>query len=116
MKPGLWEITTSMDASGMPAMIPPMTVRHCYRAEDLKDMRKTVPAQNPECKVSDWKQSGDSVSWNMSCGGQMPMTGSGRITYAGDSYSGESRMTMSHGGQTMTMNQKFKAKRVGDCR
>lgn len=44
------------------------------------------------------------------------MTGGGSITYAGDSYTGVNTMTMSHGGQAMTMTQKYKARRLGDCR
>lgn len=116
MKPGLWEITTSMEGAGMPASMPPTKIKHCYRAEDLKDLRNTVPEKNSNCKVSNWKESGNTVTWNMACTGEHAMTGSGRITYSGDSYAGTNKMTMSHGGQKMTMSQKYNAKRVGDCR
>lgn len=116
MKPGLWEITMKMEGAGMPASIPPTKIQHCYRAEDLKDLRNTVPEKNPNCKVSNWKESGHTVTWNMACTGEHAMTGSGSITYSGDSYTGTNKMTMTHGGQKMTMTQKYSAKRVGDCR
>lgn len=117
MKPGLWEITMSMEGAGMPSsMIPPTKVKHCYRAEDLKDLRNTVPEKNSNCQVSDWKESGNTVTWSLSCTGKNAMTGSGSITYSGDTYSGVNKMTMTHGGQKMTMSQKYSAKRVGDCR
>lgn len=117
MTPGLWEMTMSMEGAGMPqGMTPPMKFQHCYRAEDLKDMRNTVPEKNPNCTISDWKESGNTVTWKMSCTGKNAMTSSGRITYAGDSYTGVNKMTMNHGGQPMTMTQKYTAKRVGDCR
>lgn len=116
MKPGLWEITMKMEGAGMPASISPTKVRHCYRAEDLKDLRNTLPEKNSNCKVSDWKESGNTVSWNMACTGEHAMTGSGSITYSGETYTGTTKMTMTHGGQKMTMSQKYSAKRVGDCR
>lgn len=117
MTPGLWEMTMHVEGAGMPhGMIPPTTFRHCYRAADIKDLRKTVPEKNPNCKVSDWKESGNTVTWKMSCTGKETLTGSGKITYAGDHYSGENKIVMTHGSQKTSMTQTYDAKRVGDCR
>jgi hypothetical protein len=116
MTPGLWEMTSTFEGAGMPQSVPPTKFQHCYRPEDVKDMRNTVPEKNPNCKISDWKESGKTVTWKTSCTGKDAMTGSGSITYAGDSYTGVNTMTMSHGGQAMTMTQKYNARRLGDCR
>lgn len=118
MKPGLWEMTLSMEMSGMPQgmrSIPPTTTRHCYRAEDIKDLRRTVPKQK-NCKVENWKQSGNTVSWRMSCSGTSITTMTGSVTYSGDSYSGVGKATMNMGGQTVHMTQKYQARRIGDCK
>lgn len=112
MKPGLWEMISTMEGAGMPSAMPPMTFRHCYRPEDIKDLRNTVPQKNPSCKVTDWKESGDTVTWKMACTGANAMTGGGRITYAGDRYTGVNTMTTSRG----TMTQRYTARRVGECR
>lgn len=115
MTPGLWEMTSSMEGAGMPQM-PPTKFQHCYRPEDVKDLRRTIPEKNKDCQVSDWKESGNTVTWKMSCTGKAPMTGTGRITYAGDRYEGVNKITMAHGSQSMTMTQKYVARRLGDCR
>ncbi|BAU47499.1 hypothetical protein SVA_0920 [Sulfurifustis variabilis] len=116
MKPGLWEITTSMEMPGMPRSMPPTKIKRCYRAEEVQDLRRTLPEQQKaNCTTSDWKQSGNTVNWTVSCGGDTPMTMTGSMTYAGDRYSGVSRMRMSQGGQVMHMTQKYDARRIGDC-
>lgn len=115
MKPGLWEVTTSMEVQGMPKGMPPMKTQHCYRPEDVKDLRKTMPEQ-ANCKVDDWKQSGNTVTWKTSCSGEMAGTMTGSIKYAGETYSGVNKFNLSRGGQSMQMTQKFDARRIGACK
>lgn len=110
MKPGLWEITTSMEMPGMPFQPPPSTVRHCYTPEEVK--AQPVPGDE-QCKVTDLKSSGNKTSWKFVCTGEAASKGEGEITYRGDSaYEGKSRMET----EGMTMNMKYKAKRLGDCK
>jgi len=110
MKPGLWEITTSMEMPGMPFQPPPQTVRHCYTPQEVKE--QPVP-KDEQCKVTDLKSSGSKVSWKLECTGEAAGKGEGEITYQGDSaYEGKSRMQT----QRMTMSMKYKARRLGDCK
>ena len=110
MKPGLWEITTSMEMPGMPFQPPPQTMRHCYTAQEVKE--EPVP-KDGNCKVSDLKSSGSKVSWRVECKGEMAGKGEGQITYQGDSaYEGWTRMQS----QGMNMAMKYKAKRLGECK
>ena len=116
MKPGLWEMTMSMEMQGMPGGMPPAKLQHCYKAEDVKDLRRTVPQQtNSKCKVDDWKESGNTVSYTMSCTSPAA-TMTGRMTYAGDRYTGNAKISMNQGGQMIHMTQKFDAHRIGDCK
>ncbi|MCM2266090.1 MAG: DUF3617 domain-containing protein [Desulfuromonadales bacterium] len=110
MKPGLWEITTSVEMPGMPFQAPPQTMRHCYTAQEVKE--QPVP-KDEQCKVTDLKSSGSKVTWKVECKGEMAGKGEGEIIYQGDSaYEGKTRMQT----QGMTMAMKYKAKRLGECK
>jgi hypothetical protein len=81
MKPGLWEMTISMEMQGMPGSMPATKLQRCYKAEDLKDLRETVPKQtNSKCHVADWKQSGNTITYTMNCRGPTAMTMPGNMT------------------------------------
>jgi hypothetical protein len=119
MKPGLWEITMTMEMPGMPMQPKPTTVRQCYRPEDVKDPKNMIPKQQDggvKCETLDYKQSGDTASWRLACKGQgMNMTGSGNMTMKSDSYTGTSVMEMNMQGKNMKMSQKLNGKWVGEC-
>jgi hypothetical protein len=118
MQPGLWEITSSMEVSGMNMKMPSYTFQHCYTPSEVSDAKKIVPRdpQQNKCQVTDVKQSGDTVSWKMICTGEHAMTGNGAITFGSNSYSGTTQLSMaSEGGMTMNMLQKYSGKRLGDC-
>jgi hypothetical protein len=109
MNPGKWEITTKTEMAGMPAQS--ITHVQCIDKSDLVPMSEDAGQQ---CKVTDIKTSGDTVSWKITCGGQGGgMTGTGTITYSGDSMSGSMTMTIS--GTDMTVKNVITGKRIGDC-
>ena len=83
---GNWEVTMTMEMAGMPQgmSMPPIKTTQCITPEEAKDPAKSVPqrpagrggAANPDdCKVSDYKQDGNKVSWAMKCEGAQPMAG-----------------------------------------
>lgn len=115
MKPGLWEITTTVAIAGMPQGMPPTKIQHCYRAADIKDLRRTLPKQS-NCKVVEWQQSGNTISYKMTCSGEAAGTMIGRLTYASDRYHGVGKISMNQGGHVMQMTQKYDARRIGDCK
>lgn len=118
MKEGLWEVTTTTEMAGMPAGMKPTVVRQCVTRKDLEDPRRTAPGGNPvdqRCQVTGHKLQGNTASWNVACKGEGAMTGSGSITYSDTSYTGTSRMTMSHGGQPRVMTIHYRGRRIGDC-
>lgn len=110
MRPGLWEISTTMEMPGIPFQPPPSIVRHCYTAQDVKE--QPVP-RDEQCKVTDLKSSGSKTSWKFVCTGEAASKGEGEITFRGDSaYEGRSKVET--GGMTMTMT--YRAKRISDCK
>ena len=119
MKAGLWEVTVTNDITGMPVKQPPMTVRQCYKPEDVKDPQRLIPNQsdpNFKCSTKDYKLDGDTASWSVACSGNgIAMTGKGSMTMKGDSYNGTSAMDMNAAGRNMKMSQAMSGKWVGEC-
>lgn len=116
MREGQWEITTKIEMPGLPVTIPPITIAKCLTKEDINDPNKIVPKggeKNDACKVSDYKVSGNKITWTMQCdeksGG---MKGTGEMTVKGETYDGSMKMTM----QDQQMSMKFSGKRSGDCK
>ena len=113
IREGMWEITSSMEMPDMPMKMPPMIVKHCYTKEDVKDQKKMISRDN-NCTVTDFKSSGNKVSWKMKCTGQGAGTFSGETTFSGDSYESVMKMQSDAAmGKPMTM--KVKGKRLGNC-
>jgi len=113
MRDGMWEITSKMEMPGMPMEMPPTTVKHCYTKEEVKD-QKNVINKDKDCTVTDFKKSGNKVSWKMRCTGKNAGTFSGETVFSGDSY--ESVMNMqSDAGKGKSMTMKVIGKRVGNC-
>jgi hypothetical protein len=66
-----------------------------------------------ECKVSDFRTSGNKMSWTVQCSGLSAMTGQGEITRAGaDAYSGTVNFNSADG----VMTTKLTGRRIGACR
>ncbi len=106
----LWEMTTKMEMAGMPAGMggmgmPPQKV--CMLKGQESKPVKSGPDDN--CTMSDVKQSGNTVTFNMKCTGKNAMTGSGEITSTPNSFS--QRVKMKADGEDMTIVST--GKRVG---
>lgn len=113
---GEWEVKAEMSMPNMPATMPAMTLKQCITPAEASDPQKTVPAQRGRnmnnCKISDYKIDGNTVSWSMACEGEQAMTAKGRFTYEKDTYTGTMTIdAKGRGGMTM----KYNGKRLGDC-
>lgn len=118
MREGMWEITTKMEMTGQKgAQMPQQTVRHCLTRKDVEDPRRTTPAAEAgsRCKMTDYKLQGNTANWKMVCEGEGSMTGTGTVTYGGDSYSGSQVMVMKRQGHVMNMKMEYSGRRTGDC-
>jgi hypothetical protein len=109
---GKWEITSSMTIPGMGA-VPPSTMTQCITKKD------PVPkhdASKGSCKVTGQNVTGSKVSWKVTCdSARGPTTGSGEITYSGDTFDGSMNMKMSSPRGDMEVTTTMKGKRVGEC-
>jgi Protein of unknown function (DUF3617) len=113
MRAGRWEVTIQMEMPNMPVAMPAMKNVRCVTQQEIDSPNKGLPSgsKNPnDCKVSDYKVSGNTVTWAMACTGPT-MTGTGELRFTGDAYEGAMKMMMEQ--QQMTM--KMSGKRLGDC-
>ncbi len=111
MRPGSWEVTTQIEMAAMPVKMPPIKATQCVTPAQLKDPAGALPSAAPNCKVSDYKTTGNTVSWKMACSAPQNMTGSGEMTFVGDTYNGTIKATTTQGEMTI----KTAGKRLGDC-
>jgi hypothetical protein len=118
MRPGSWDVTVQMQMPNMPVQMPETKTTQCITPEQSKDPVNTLPrgpqagrGANQDCKVSDYKVSGNTVTWKMTCSTPQPMTSTGEMTFTDDSYVGTMKMNMPQG----DMSMKLTGKRVGDC-
>jgi len=105
----LWQSTSQMTMEGMPFTPPPNTIKFCA-ARDSNQPPPPPPGQS--CTVSNMQRTGNKVTWDTVCTGQMDSTGHGEITYdSADSYTGVIELTAE--GTTMKIN--LTGKKIGDC-
>jgi hypothetical protein len=112
-KPGRWQTTIQMEMTGMPAKMPAQTVVTCLTKEQAENAENLVPKSGDKrsgCTFNDVKVDGSTVSWKMTCE-KSGMTGTGKITYSGDSYEGSMHMTMQDRDISATYTGKF----MGEC-
>ena len=107
MKAGLWETTTTM--SGQKAGVE----QKCFLQKDIDDLESTVKGvaakANQPCSYADYKESGNTVTYKMTCrfGGGRTNSSLVTSTYNGNTTTGN----ITSSGSVIAVN----SKRVGDC-
>ena len=117
-KEGEWGVSYRMEVVGMPFPMPPITARKTM----CLDKNNYVPdnsQQGQECKISDQKVNGNTVTWTMRCRAQeRTIEGHGKITYNGDRYDGVmDAKLISTDSQAPAVGYKYtmQGQRVGAC-
>jgi hypothetical protein len=117
IRPGRWEVTMQMQMANMPIQMPAMKSTQCVTPDQAKDPAGALPKGpqggrgGQDCKVSNYKVSGNTVTWQMACSAPQPMTSTGEMTFTNDTYAGTMKMNSAEGDMTM----KIAGKRLGDC-
>jgi hypothetical protein len=115
MQEGKWEITSKVEMEGMPMAMPATKYTQCITK---KDMVPQKAEKNQDCKITDTKVSGDTVSWTMQCKSKEgTMDSNGKITYKKDTFDGTMHTTVNNPGSgKMQMTQRMSGRRIGDCK
>lgn len=107
-----WEVTQKMEMPGMPdmgAMMPGSAPTKVCIAPGQNSQPFKSKEKDKDCAVSDVKQSGNVITFNMQCTGEHPMTGTGEMTSTANSFSQKMKM-QSQGGEMMMVTT---GKRIG---
>jgi hypothetical protein len=119
MKSGLWEITVANQITGVPMIAPAITMRQCFRPEDMRDPQRLLPRlQDPatKCDTLDYKEYQNTATWRLDCIREgNTVSGNGTIAMRSDSYDATTTLEMKAGGSTIRMSQKMSGKWMGEC-
>lgn len=106
---GNWEMTMSMEMTGVPFKIPPTKYTVCLTRDNLNPQKKD---NTQECRIISQKIVGSTYSWVAECNTkQGPARNEGSITYKGTTLNGVIKTTT--GGKVM--KQTLSGRRVGAC-
>lgn len=108
-------VSSSMQIPGM-AKLPP----HTFTKEVCTSVSKPDPRQllkqSKQCVISNYHQTGSTITYHMNCSGRMAMSGDGSFQQLpGGHVTGEMRMTSQVGQQTMTMQTRYHGERLKSC-
>lgn len=114
MVEGHWETIVQVQMKGGNFPIPAIKSSRCLTRDD------PIPnaQSNMRCQIKDRAVTGNDVSWRIECGDdQATMTGTGKVTYAGETFSGAMDMLVSKvgGDETMQIKYTLRGNRVRAC-
>lgn len=111
-----WEITTAVEMTGMPMAMsmPPTTTKVCVPPGE-QSREKLVSSGDKNCKVSNFRTSGNSSSFHIECGPPNKMSGDGQVSWSGDSYKGSLKARSTMEGMTMDMKITYNGRKTGAC-
>jgi hypothetical protein len=139
-KVGLWNVTVTVQMAGMPAMpdmskLPPeaqaamrahgvtmnghtINTTHCMTAEEVNQDTPPDMSRNKDCRMTNVRMGGQSMSADMVCTGEMQGTGHVDISFdSPEHYSGKSTMTGTLEGRPVNNVTTFDGRWVSaDCK
>jgi hypothetical protein len=117
VEPGSWELTVTSQMQGMDKPIGPLSKTQCFTADDVRDPGRIL-GTGGSCQFSNRRESGGEYSFDVKCGGMLPMSGSGRIRQGAQSFEGDLDLgvdTEAAGGSRLGMKSTVSGRRLGPC-
>ena len=110
---GNWELTVTTAVDGMPGALAPVTRARCITPEEARDPSRLTGGA--ECQFSNRRDSGSEITFDVSCGGPVPMRGSGSVRYLPQSIDGTLDISADAGGQKIMTHSRIFGRRLGAC-
>ncbi len=114
LQPGNWELTVSATLAGVGAM-PSQTRTQCLRAEDARDPSRLFGGAGAGCSFSNQRDTGSDFSFDVSCTGAVPVSGSGRVHYSADTLDADMQLGGEANGNQFSTTSHVSGHRLGPC-
>jgi uncharacterized protein DUF3617 len=116
IEPGSWEMSVTSSFEGMPGQIGPVVQTRCFTAADVRDPHRVLEsAATSGCEFTNRRDSGSEFTFDLKCSGQIPMSGSGRVTYTRTTLEAEMLLTGAANGQKFATRSRVSGRRLGSC-
>jgi len=113
VEPGNWELTVTTVVEGMPGAMAPVTRSRCITPDEARDPSRLTGGA--ECQFSNRRDSGSEITFDVSCGGPLPMRGSGAVRYQPQSIDGTLDISADASGQKIMTRSRIAGRRLGPC-
>ena len=110
LEPGNWEISSRTEGTGIGQPVQ-LTQTRCLTAEDARDPSRVFGSAGAGCQFTRRNDTGSMFTFEVSCGGQVELRGSGSVRYARESLEGELELAS---GQFSTRSR-ISGRRLGGC-
>ncbi len=117
VQPGNWELTVTSQMQGMDKPIGPLSKTQCFTEADTQDPGRVL-GTGGSCQFSNRRESGDRYTFDVKCGGALPMSGSGRLRQSAGAFEGDLDLAVDSGagdGANRGMRTKVSGRRLGPC-
>ena len=117
LEEGYWETLVTIRIQGGLLPVPAIKSAKCISRQD--PLPNSVESSSMHCRVFDKAVAANDVSWRIECGdAKGKMEGQGKITYAGDSFSGamEVMVTELEDNRHAKLEYMMKGKRARACK
>ena len=114
--PGNWEMSVTSAFEGMPGAVGPIVQTRCFTEADVRDPGRVLgAAATSSCEFTNRRDSGTELTFDLKCSGPVPMQGSGRATYSGESMQADISLTGEANGQKFATRSRTSGRRLGPC-
>ena len=110
---GNWEMTVTTTIEGMPGAMAPITQSRCLTEAEAKDPSRLIGA-GAGCVFSNKQDTGSQITFDVSCTGQVPLSGSGAVRYTAQSVDGTLDLTATN--PRIVTRSQLAGKRLGECK
>ena len=114
--PGLWNLSAVINVEGAAQPYGPYYRSQCFSKDDLRDPGKLLSDSGvPDCSYSNIRNQGNRFDFTVQCGGDIPMSGQGSVTYTAEKFEGVVDITADMQGLPLATHSKVSGVRAGEC-
>ena len=110
LEPGNWEITARTEVQGVPDP-KSFTQQQCLTVEDARDPGRIFGNRGTACEFTRRDDTGSVLTFEVACGTQPPVRGSGSVRYSSQSLEGDLELRL----EGFSTRSHITGRRLGGC-